>query len=64
MPFKKGGTLVHVPRSKLKGSVSTEQAAALEKKADEVLAVRVAIAKICDEDYREEAKTRGKVWGS
>jgi hypothetical protein len=64
IPFKEGGTLVHVPRSKLKGSVSTEQAAALEKKADEVLAVRVAIAKICDEDYREEAKTRGKVWKS
>lgn len=62
VPFKKGGSLIHVPRGKFNGTVKTQQATALETKADDALAVRVAIAKICDEGYRDEAKTKGRVW--
>jgi hypothetical protein len=62
VPFEKGGSLIYVQRGKFKGTVKTGQAEALEKKADEALAIRVAIAKICDEGYRDEAKPKGRVW--
>jgi hypothetical protein len=51
VPFADGGKVIHVPRS-LKPNISTEQAVALEKKADEARAIRAGIAAIADEDLR------------
>ena len=48
--------------ARIRDSISRFGSSELETKADEALAVRVAIAKICDHDYREEARTGGKVW--
>ena len=42
VPFMEGGKVIHVPRS-LKPNISTEQAAALNKKADEARELRAQI---------------------
>jgi uncharacterized protein YpmB len=58
IPFKEGGKLVHVPTS-LKPNISTGQAAALIKKAQEARKLRGLVQAMAE---NKPAKERPKPW--